>query len=125
MTEAKDLRKGDYIFYNDELLRVVKKEIVAYGTHSHSKTKLFVTNIQGKKERSFNVTHHEQMQDANIRRLEGQVIAKMPDKIQVMDAVSYETFDAKVEPEMHSQINEGDSITFVNFEGSVTVLEKR
>ena len=39
MTEAKDLRKGDYIFYNDELLRVVKKEIVAYGTHSHSKTK--------------------------------------------------------------------------------------
>jgi len=125
MTEAKNLRKGNYIFHNDELLRVVKKEVVAYGTHSHSKTKLFVTDIHGKKERSFNVNHHEQMKDADIKRLEGQVIAKMPGKIQVMDTVSYETFDAKVELEMHSQINEGDSITFVNFEGNVTVLEKR
>ena len=125
MTEAKDLRKGDYIVYNKELLRVVKKEVVAYGTHSHSKTKLFVSDIHGKGERSFNLNHHEQVQDADIRRMEGQVLSKGADTVQIMDSVSYETLDATAKPEIFDGLQDGDSVTFINFNGNVEVIEKR
>lgn len=125
MTEAKDLRPGDYIKLNNEILKVVRKEIVAYGTHSHSKTKLFVQGLFSKGEKSINLNHHDNVEMVDIIRKEGQVIAKLPDKVQVMDSVSYETVDADVDDELLETINEGDTVTFINFEEKAKVIEKR
>lgn len=125
MTEAKELKAGDYIKLNNEILKVVRKEVVAYGTHSHSKTKLFVQGLFSKGEKSVNLNHHDNVEMVDIVRKEGQVIAKLPDKVQVMDSVSYETVDVDVDNELLETINEGDSVTFINFEGKAKVIEKR
>lgn len=125
MTEAKDIKAGNYIKINNEILKVTRKEVVAYGTHCHSKTKLFVQGLFSKGEKSINLGHHDKVETVDIIRKEGQVIAKLPDKVQVMDAVSYETVDADVDPELLKEINEGDNVTFVNFEGKSMVIEKR
>ena len=42
-----------------------------------------------------------------------------------MDSVSYETFDAELSDELASEVNEGDTVTFIDFKGKVSVLEKR
>jgi translation elongation factor P/translation initiation factor 5A len=125
MTEAKELRPGNYIRMNNEILKVTRKEVVAYGTHSHSKTKLFVQGLFSKGERSFNLNHHDNVEIVDIMRKEGQVISKLPDKVQVMDAVSYETIDASAEDELMQELNEGDTVTFISFEGKTQILEKR
>ena len=125
MTEAKELRPGNYIKLNNEILKVVRKEVVAYGTHSHSKTKLFVQGLFSKGEKSINLNHHDNVEQVEIIRKEGQVIAKMPDKVQVMDSVSYETVDVDIDNELLNEINEGDTVTFINFEGKAKVIEKR
>lgn len=125
MTEAKDLRPGNYIELNNEILKVVRKEVVAYGTHSHSKTKLFVQRLFSKGEKTINLNHHDNVEMVDIIRKEGQVIAKLPDKVQIMDSVSYETVDAEAGSELLEQLNEGDTVTFINFEGKARVLEKR
>ena len=126
MTEAKDLRKGSCIFYNNELLRVTRKEVAAVGTHSHSKTKLFVQGLlQGGSERSFNLNHHDIIEEVDIIRKEASVISKLPDKVQIMDTHSYETIDAEIDSVLLSEINEGDMVTFIQFKGMTKVLEKR
>jgi translation elongation factor P/translation initiation factor 5A len=42
-----------------------------------------------------------------------------------MDLVSFETFDASVDEALLQELTEGDEITFVEFQGSVKVIEKR
>ncbi len=125
MTEAKELKQGNYIKLNNEIVKVVRKEVVAYGTHSHSKTKLFVRGLFSKGEKSVNLNHHDNVEMVDIIRKEGQVISKLPDKVQIMDKVSYETVDADVDSELLSELNEGDNVTIINFEGNFRVLEKR
>jgi|TARA_Y100000310_G_C20239067_1_gene603755 translation elongation factor P/translation initiation factor 5A len=124
MTEAKELKAGNYVRINNEILKVVRKEIVAYGTHSHSKTKLFVQGLFSKGEKSINMSHHDNVEMVDIVRKQGQILS-LTDKAQVMDNVSYETVDADVEPGLIKELNEGDIVTFINFEGKAMVLEKR
>ena len=125
MTEAKELKSGQYIRYNNEVLKVVRKEVVAFGTHSHSKTKLFLQGLFSKGEKSVNLNHHDVVELADVIRKQGQVISKVNDKVQVMDNVSYETVDADAEEGLLGELNEGDSVTFIDFEGNAKVLEKR
>lgn len=125
MTEAKDLKAGNYIKINNEILKVARKEVANCGTHCHSKTRLIVHGLFSKGEKTFNLNHHDKVDTVDIMRKEGQVIAKLPDKVQIMDTVSYETVDADVEPELLAELNEGDNVTFIEFEGNSKVLEKR
>jgi len=124
MTEAKELKQGNYIRINKEILKVVRKEVVACGTHSHSKTKLFVQGLFSKGEKTINMSHHENVDMVNIIKKQGQILS-LTDKAQVMDNVSYETVDADVDSELIKELNEGDIVTFINFEGKALVLEKR
>lgn len=125
MTEAKDLKKGNYIKYNNEVLRVIKKEVVVYGTHSHSKTKLFVQGLINKGEKSINLNHHDQVEELDIIRKSAQVLSKSADKVQIMDSHSYETIDASADEELLNELNEGDEVTFIEVEGNARILEKR
>ena len=125
MTEAKDLKKGSYILHNGEVLRVIKKETVAYGTHSHSKTKLYLVGLTSRGEKNINMMHHDKVEELNIIRKAGQVISKSENKIQIMDQQSFETFDATIDADLLSEIVEGDQVTFIDHNGSATVLEKR
>ncbi len=125
MTTAKELKTGTYIKLNNEIVKVIRKEVVAYGTHSHSKTKLFVQGLLSKGEKSVNMNHHDNVETVDIIRKEGQIISKLNDKVQIMDKISYETVDAEVDKELSDELNEGDNVTFINFEGKVSVLEKR
>ena len=52
MASASELKKGSYFIYDNEPVRVIRKELVAYGTHSHSKLKLFIQGLHEKGERS-------------------------------------------------------------------------
>ena len=40
--EAKEANIGQWILYQGEPCQIKRKENVAFGTHSHSKTKLFL-----------------------------------------------------------------------------------
>ncbi len=125
MASASELKKGDYFRHNNELLRVNRKELVAYGTHSHSKLKLFVQSLDKKGEKTINLHHTDKVEIIDIIRKSAQVISKTPDKVQIMDSVSFETVDADIDEELLNELNEGDEVTFINLEGNFKILEKR
>ena len=125
MTTASELERGNYFIVNNEPVRVMRKEVVAFGTHSHSKLKIFYQPLNGGGEKSVTLQHADKVDVVEIIRKLGQVISKTSSKVQVMDMVSYETLDASASSEMLNELNEGDQVTFIDLKGDVKILEKR
>ncbi|HJO02169.1 MAG: hypothetical protein QF655_03070 [Candidatus Woesearchaeota archaeon] len=125
MSSASELKKGSYFIYNNEPVRVNRKEVIVYGTHSHSKLKLFIQGLNKKGEKSINLHHTDKVETVDITRKTGQVISKTNDKVQIMDNVSYETLDASAFEELHNELSEGDQVIFVDLNGDIQIIEKK
>ena len=125
MPTAQELERGNYFIYNGEPVRVLRKEVVVYGTHSHSKLKFYIQGLNEKSERSVNFHHTDKVEIVDVTRKLGQVIAKTNSKIQLMDMVSYETLDANASVELLNELSEGNQVTFVDINGNIQIIEKR
>lgn len=123
MGTASELKKGDSFEYKGETLRVMKKEVVVYGTHSHSKLKLFCQPVFGGGEKTLTMMHHDKVEILDIKKKTGSIIAKLPDKLQIMDSYTYETLDAEAKEEVLNEANEGDGVIFVDYGGKAKILE--
>ena len=73
MAIASELKRGSYFIYNNKPFQVIRKEIVVYGTHSHSKLKLFIKGLTEKGERSINMHHTDRVEILEIIKKIGQV----------------------------------------------------
>ncbi len=125
MPTATELERGTYFIYNNEPVRILRKEVIVVGTHSHSKLKFYIQGLNEKSERSVNFHHTDKVEIVDIVRKLGQIISKSSNNVQVMDMVSYETFDANTPSELFNQLNEGDQVTFVDINGKIQIIEKR
>ena len=125
MSIASELERGNYFIHNGEPVRVIRREVIVVGTHSHSKLKFYIQGLREKGERNVIFQHSDRVEKIEIMRKQGQIISKTKNKVQVMDAVSYETLDANIQPELIDELNEGDNVTFVELNGTVEILDKR
>jgi translation elongation factor P/translation initiation factor 5A len=113
MGSASELSKGSYFLVGNEPVCVTRKEVVAYGTHSHSKLKIYYKSLEGRGEKSITLGHGDKVDILDIIRKTGQVIAKLNNQVQIMDTKSYETFTASAEQELFNELNENDEVIFV------------
>ena len=125
MAMATELERGSYFIYNGEPVRVLRKEVIEVGTHSHSKLKFFIQGLNEKGERSINFHHTDKVEIVDIVRKLGQIISKTNNKIQLMDMVTYETLDANAPAELYNDLNENDLVTFIEFKSNIEIIEKR
>ena len=125
MSTATELKRGSYFIHNGKPVQVTRRELVAYGTHSHSKLKLFIKGLSGRGEKTVNMHHTDRVEIVEIIKKVGQVISKTDDKVQIMDNVSYETLDGTAPRDLINELNEGDQVTFIDFNGNIQILEKR
>ena len=125
MASAVELEKGNYFIYNGEPVRVVRKEVISVGTHSHTKLKFYIQGLREKGERTAILQHSDRVDKIDIMRKQGQIISKSSSKVQIMDSISYETLDSNLPAELADDINEGDYVTFVELNGAVEILDKR
>lgn len=125
MPSATELSKGSYFLVGNEPVVVTRKEVVAYGTHSHSKLKIYYKALEGSGEKSITLGHGDKVEILDIIRKTAQVISKINDKVQIMDMKSYETFDATASSEILESLNENDEVIYVELNGSCKILEKR
>src|SRR3989338_4419430 len=125
MPTASELERGNYFIYNNEPVRVLRKEVIVVGTHSHSKLKFYIQGLNERGERTVTFHHTDKVEIVEIIRKQGQIISKSNNKVQLMDMVTYETLDSAVSSELFNELNENDQVTFVNIDGNVQILEKR
>ncbi|MBI3027132.1 hypothetical protein HYY70_03385, partial [Candidatus Woesearchaeota archaeon] len=75
MPTATELERGNYFIYNNEPVRVLRKEVIVVGTHSHSKLKIYFQGLNEKVERTVNLKHEDKVEIVDIVRKLGQIIA--------------------------------------------------
>lgn len=118
--------KGRCIVFNNRPYRIREIKNVVVATHSHTRTKVEIEDVFTGEKKSLNLSPHDSIKEVEILRKRGQFIARTGDNlIHVMDLVSFETFDANVDNSLLQELQEGDEVTFVEFEGFVKVIEKR
>ena len=125
MSTASELERGTYFIYNNEPVRVLRREVIVVGTHSHSKLKFYIQGLNEKSERSVNFHHTDKVEIVDIVRKLGQVISKTNHRVQLMDMTTYETLDVNTPEGLFNEINEGDQVTFIDFKGKAEIIEKR
>ena len=125
MSQASELQHSNYFIYNNEPVRVLRREVIVVGTHSHSKLKFYIQGLNEKGEKTVTFQHTDKVEIVDIIRKLGQIISKTSNKAQVMDMVTYETLDATASSEVLNELNEGDNVTFVELSGNVQIIEKR
>lgn len=125
MAEASELKVGSYFMHKGDILRVTKKEVVVFGTHSHSKLKIFARDLFGSGEKVMNFAHSDRVDLLDIVRKTAQVIAKNDHDVQIMDTVSYDTHDVTLQEDLASSIHEGDEVIFIEHNEGVHVIEKK
>jgi len=106
MPQASELERGTYFIYNNEPVRVLRKEVIVVGTHSHSKLKFYIQGLNERGERTVTFHHTDKVEIVDIIRKQGQIISKSNNKVQLMDMVSYETLDSSVPSELFNELNE-------------------
>ncbi len=125
MVDLKKLKKGNYVVWEGEPCMVKDLQFVVYSTHSHTKAKIELQGLFSGKFISTSLPLHEQMQEADITRKCATIISKAKDKLQIMDAVTFETIDADVDDKLFEEAKENDSVTYVQFGNTSKVLEIR
>jgi translation elongation factor P/translation initiation factor 5A len=125
MATAADLERGKFFDYKGEILEVTRKELVNCGTHSHTKLKLSVRDITGKRERVVTFAHNDKVDMIDVMKKTGTVVSKTASAVQIMDGQSYETLDAKGEPDVMASLSEGDEVLFLDMNGDVRIIGKK
>jgi translation elongation factor P/translation initiation factor 5A len=122
MASASELKAGSCFLYKGEVVKVSKKELVAYGTHSHTKLKLFVEYLFTKKQDVITLAHQDAIELVDVIKKKATVVSLNP--LQIMDSVSYETLNAEAGSEIFDTINEDSTVIFVDYKGKVKIIEK-
>jgi translation elongation factor P/translation initiation factor 5A len=127
MIEIKQAKKGTCILYNEKPYRVEDIKSVVVSKHSHSKTKVVLTNIFNREDRqTLTLPNSETVEDINVIRKHGQFIAWLDEgRGQVMDMRDYNIYESEISSEIKGKINEGDEVTYIEFNGRSKVLEIR
>jgi translation initiation factor 5A len=107
-----DLKKGSYIWYNNEVWEVLEIETVKTGKHGSAKAKILIKSVVSGRTTELVKPTQDLIEVPVINKIKGQVIAKISDdKYTVMDLDTYETFDARVLDEnLKGKIQEGQKV---------------
>jgi len=123
MATAEDLKKGEFILINNAIFKITRKEVVAVGTHSHSKTKIYVQPIEGGGEKNYIYNHQDRVEMPEIENRVGQIISVGTNSLQVMDTKTYETVEVLANPDILQKAEDGKMVFFFTYKGESKALQ--
>ena len=124
MASAGDIKPGEYFKVKNDIFRVIRKGVIAVGTHSHTRITLTVQNFGGGGEKQMVFSHEDKLESVEVNKSKAQVVLVNADAVQVMDLFSYETVDAMADPDLLKELKEGDTVALVEMGGKYTVTDK-
>ncbi|MEM4460775.1 MAG: translation initiation factor IF-5A [Nanopusillaceae archaeon] len=107
-----DLRKGSYVWYNNEVYEVLEIETAKTGKHGSAKARVVIRSVTSGKVAEIVKPTQDPIEVPVIKKIKGQVVSKISDNVYlIMDMETYETFEAKVtSEEIKDKIAEGNRV---------------
>ena len=95
-----DLKPGRYIMMDGEACKILDMQKSAPGKHGHAKYRVSAQTLISKTKKIKVFTGHAHVQVPIIEKKEAQVLSVSSDSAQIMDMETFETFDAKKDPNL-------------------------
>jgi len=110
--KVNDLKKGSYVWYNNEVYEVLEIETSKTGKHGAAKARIVMRSLVSGKTVELVKPTQDPIEVPIVKKIKGQVISKISDDTyMVMDLETYETFEAKVRnDELKGKIEEGNRV---------------
>ncbi len=113
VTEIGRLKEGRFIIIDDEPCRIVGFSTSAPGKHGHAKAKVDAIGIFDSQKRSMVRPTSAKVDVPIIERGSAQVLAVVVNSAQLMDLVTYETFELPIPIGLRGDVREGAEIEYV------------
>ena len=106
------VKKGSNVVIDGVACRVSDLQISRPGKHGHAKVRLSASGILDGKKRIIVKPGHDKIEVPIIDKRNAQVLSVHGDKVNVMDAETFETFDLDIPSEMAGQIIDGANVLY-------------
>ena len=110
--KVNDLRKGSYVWYNNEVYEVLEIETSKTGKHGAAKARIVMRSLTSGKTVEIVKPTQDPIEVPIVKKIRGQVVSRLSDDLfLVMDLETYETFEAKLRDEdLKDKVNEGTRV---------------
>lgn len=106
------LKKGSYIVIEGVACKVADVQTSKSGKHGHAKIRLTGVGLLDDKKRIIMAPGHDNVDTPIIEKKNAQVLSVTGNTANIMDNVSYETFDLPIPEELQGQVTEGLQIMY-------------
>lgn len=113
MTEVGKLKEGRFIIVDGEPCRIVGFSTSAPGKHGHAKAKIDAIGLFDSQKRSLIRPTSAKIDVPMIERGSAQVLAIVTDNVQLMDLLTYETFELPIPIQLRGDVREGVDVEYI------------
>ncbi len=110
--EIGKLKVGSYILMDGNASKIVKIDRSSPGKHGHAKYRVEAVGLLDKQKRITVMTGHAKVEVPIIGKKTAQVLSVSGDKAQLMDMVSYETFEVPIPEEFKGKLISGATVLY-------------
>jgi len=111
-TSLKELKPGKFVIIDGEPCKVMDVSSSAPGKHGSAKMRIVGVGIFDNQKRMLYGPASDDAEVPILERKKGQILSYDGTSIQIMDTVSYETFDLAVPEDMRGDIESGKEIDY-------------
>jgi translation initiation factor 5A len=118
------LKKGSYVIVDEEPCRIVEIAKSKPGKHGSAKARIVTIGVFDGVKRSFVKPVSAKADVPMIEKKTGQIIATMPNSVQIMDLETYEIFETPFpkDEEVKSSIKEGKDAEYWQILGRIKIV---
>jgi len=113
MTEIGNLKEGRYVVIDDEPCYIVGVTHSKPGKHGHAKAKIDAVGVFDSQKRTVVHPTSSKIAVPIIERGNAQVLAVMSNNVQLMDLVTYETFELPIPMNLRGEVREGLEVEYI------------
>lgn len=106
------LKRGNYIVLDGVACKISDTQVSRPGKHGHAKVRLSAIALIDQKKRVVVMPGHDNVEVPIIEKKNAQVLSIQGNTANVMDSVSYETFDLEIPEELKGQVVEGATVLY-------------
>jgi len=122
-----NLKTGSYVIIDDEPCRIVDLTKSKPGKHGAAKARVVAIGVFDGAKRSFVKPVNAKVEIPMIEKRTGQVIATLPNSVQIMDLETYEVFETPFpeDEDLRSRLNEGVEVEYWRILGRTKIMRSK
>ncbi len=118
LVDVGGLKKGDTIIIDNAACKITDVSVSRPGKHGHAKVNMMAVGILDGKKRNLVLPGHDKVEAPIIEKKNAQILSITGDKAQVMDTVTYETFEMEIPEELKGNVREGVEVLYWEIMGT-------